>query len=64
MLAVTGFGTSKRLTHGTTTFSQEQEDHDHTIIDGKKIRIKPHSLYPERDAEEEKKGKKAEDDQS
>lgn len=45
------------MTHGTTTFSQEQEDHDHTIFEGKKIRIKPHSLYPERDAEEEKKGK-------
>ena len=49
------FGTSKRLTHGTTTMSQDEVDQDHTIIDGKRIKIKPKSLYPERDAAEQAK---------
>lgn len=52
LVAVTGFGTSKRLTHGTTTLSEQQEDYDHTIINGEKIKIRPKSLYPERDAKE------------
>lgn len=57
------FGTSKKLTHGTTTLSQEQEDHDHIYIDGEKIKIKPHSLYPDRDAQNEPK-KREDDDRS
>ena len=63
ILAVTGFGnTTKRLTHGTTTLSQEQEDHDHTIVDGIKRKIKPKSLYPSRDAEEAGPQRRADDD--
>ena len=52
---IVGFGTSRRLTHGTTTLSQEQEDHDHTVIDGIKYSIKPKPLNPDRAAEEEQK---------
>ena len=46
--------------------SQEQEDYDHATIDGVKYRIKPHSLYPDRDAELEKKarGPGGDDDRS
>jgi len=53
-MSVSGFGTSKRLTHGTTTLSQEQEDYDRKTIDGKTYYIKPKSLYPDRDDGREK----------
>ena len=41
MLCISGFGTTK------TTVSNEQEDHDHTIIDGVKYKIKPNRMYPD-----------------
>lgn len=51
-----GFGnTSRRLTHGTTTLSQEQEDYDHWLDpeNGVRYNIKPKSIM-KRDAPEEK----------
>ena len=44
--------------------SQEAEDHDHVMIDGVKIAIKPNSLYPDRDAQEPKKRADGDDDRS
>ena len=49
-----GFGTSKRLTHGTTTLSNAEEDYDRKTIDGKTYYVKPKSLYPDRDDGREK----------
>lgn len=68
-LAVTGFGnTTKRLTHGTTTLSQEQEDYDHIGSGADRRSIKPKSLYPSRDAENapapRRGGDKDDDDRS
>ena len=48
------YGTSRRNTHGTTTGSNAEVDHDYTTIDGKRIYIKPKSLYPDRDDGREK----------
>ena len=51
-----GFGnTSRRLTHGTTTLSQEAEDYDHWLDPetGVRYNIKPKSIT-KRDAPEEK----------
>lgn len=53
-IVVTGYGTSRRLTHGTTTMSNAEEDHDRKVIGDKTFYIKPKSMYPDRDDGREK----------
>ena len=49
-----GYGTSRRLTHGTTTMSNAEEDYDRKVIGDKTYYIKPKSMYPDRDDGREK----------